>query len=85
MRFYLDTSAYLCILLGEDGHEQLMTELHGGELMSSSILGLEAYRNLVRLGRQATLSAEDLQTALRRGNTDLGVSVSVRHDRRHPQ
>jgi hypothetical protein len=58
-RFYLDTSAYLCILLGESGHESLRRELAGAELLSSVLLVLEAGRNLVRLSREGLLNPSD--------------------------
>jgi hypothetical protein len=60
-RFYVDTSAYLCILLGEDGHESLRRELAGAELLSSVLLVLEAGRNLVRLSREKLLTAAEYQ------------------------
>jgi hypothetical protein len=63
-RFYVDTSAYLCILLGEGGHEVLQRELGGAELVSSALLVLEAGRNLVRLSREGSLSACELQDCL---------------------
>ncbi len=56
-RYYLDTSAYLCILLGETGHESLRRELAGTDLLSSVLLVLEAGRNLVRLTRAGLLTA----------------------------
>lgn len=60
-RFYLDTSAYLCILLGEAGNESLRRELAGAELLSSVLLVLEAGRNLVRLSREKLLTAAEFQ------------------------
>lgn len=60
-RFYVDTSAYLCVLLGESGHEALRRELAGAELLSSVVLILEASRNLVRLSREGYLNAADFQ------------------------
>ncbi len=60
-RFYVDTSAYLCILLGESGHEALRRELGGAELVSSVLLVLEAGRNLVRLSREGILNAAEFQ------------------------
>jgi hypothetical protein len=60
-RFYVDTSAYLCILLGDAGHEALRRELAGAELLSSSLLVLEAGRSLVRLSREGLLTAADYQ------------------------
>jgi hypothetical protein len=63
-RFYVDTSAYLCILLGEEGHEPLSRELGRGEVVSSVLLVLETTRNLVRLSRIGALSPAALQRCL---------------------
>jgi hypothetical protein len=52
---YLDTSAYLCILLGEDGSDRLSNATGGAELLSSVLLVLEARRNLIRMARESTL------------------------------
>ena len=68
----MDTSAYLCILLGEDGHEQLLRETAGAELLSSVILVLEAVRNLVRLSREGILSTTDFQNCISALNNDTG-------------
>jgi len=63
-RLYVDTSAYLCILLGEAGHERLERELANAELLSSVVLVLEAGRNLVRLSREGILTMGDFQTCV---------------------
>jgi hypothetical protein len=63
-RLYLDTSAYLCILLGEIGHEKLVRETTGAELLSSVILVLETGRNLIRLSREGILTAADFQACM---------------------
>lgn len=60
-RFYVDTSAYLCILLGEAGHESLRRELSGAELFSSVLLVLESGRNLVCLSREGLLTPAEYQ------------------------
>jgi hypothetical protein len=70
-RYYVDTSAYLCILLGESGWEALVKEVDGGQLLSSSLLALEAERTLVHLSRAGRLSAPDAQGALDRLEDDL--------------
>ena len=70
-RYYLDTSAYLCLVLGEAGSGKLAAELKGSQLVSSSLLALEAQRNLVRLSREKLLTPEDLQGALDRLESDL--------------
>jgi hypothetical protein len=63
-RLYVDTSAYLCILLGEAGYEKLQQGLRGGELLSSVVLVLEASRNLVRLSRDRLLSVQEFQRCI---------------------
>lgn len=63
-RYYVDTSAYLCIVLGEKGHEEIGTELSGASLLSSSLLVLEATRNLIRLSREGSLPPADLERCL---------------------
>ncbi len=55
-RLYVDSSAYLCMLLAEDGAERLSTETAGAELVSSVLLVLETRRNLVRLAREGALT-----------------------------
>jgi len=72
-RYYVDTSAYLCILLGEPGAAQLERELTGGRLLSSILLVLESHRNLVRLSREGTLAPADLRSCLDRLHEDLSL------------
>lgn len=74
-RVYLDTSAYLCILLAEEGAERLSGETAGAELLSSVLLVLEARRNLIRLAREGTLKAEQYKTCMDRlvEDTDLFI------------
>ena len=63
-RLYLDTSAYLSVLLAQDGSEQLSRETIGAQLLSSVLLVLETRRNLVRLARQGMLNAEQYKDAI---------------------
>jgi hypothetical protein len=74
-RYYVDTSAYLCVLLGESGWERLTRELHGGHLLSSTLLALEAERTLVQLSRAGRLSPEDVQSAVEQLGRDLSQFV----------
>ena len=67
---YLDTSAYLCILLAEDGAQRLSEETAGAELLSSVLLVLEARRNLVRLAREGTLKPEPYKACMDRLDDD---------------
>jgi len=74
-RLYVDTSAYLCILLGEDGSERLSRETETAELLSSVLLVLEARRNLIRLARAGTLPPDSYKTALARLEQDVSRFV----------
>ena len=74
-RLYLDTSAYLCILLAEEGWEHLSEETAGAELLSSVLLVLEARRNLIRLAREGTLTPGQYKTCMDRVEADTNVFV----------
>jgi hypothetical protein len=69
----VDTSAYLCILLAEEGAERLSSESDGAELLSSVLLVLEARRNLIRLARDGTLKAEQYQACMERLEQDVAL------------
>jgi hypothetical protein len=72
---YVDTSAYLCILLGEDGSERLSNATSGAELLSSVLLILEARRNLIRLAREGTLTSEQYKVSVGRLEEDTKLFV----------
>jgi hypothetical protein len=74
-RLYLDTSAYLCILLSEEGAERLSEETAGAELLSSVLLVLEARRNLIRLARDGVLDAAQYKTCMDRVEQDTDFFV----------
>jgi hypothetical protein len=74
-RLYVDTSAYLCVLLGEDGAERVSSESDGAELLSSVLLVLEARRNLVRLGREGTLKPDQYNACMNRLEQDAALFV----------
>jgi hypothetical protein len=74
-RLYIDTSAYLCMLMAEDGAERLSAETAGAELLSSVLLVLETKRNLVRLARDGTLTAAQYKTCLDRVEEDRQLFV----------
>ena len=74
-RLYLDTSAYLCILLAEQGWESLSKETDGAELLSSVILILEARRNLIRLAREGALKPGQYKTCIERVEQDTSLFV----------
>jgi hypothetical protein len=70
-RLYIDTSAYLCILLGESGWERLSRETAGAELLSSVLLVLESRRTLVRLAREGVLTQDRYTACLARLEADV--------------
>ncbi|MBL7684862.1 MAG: hypothetical protein JNK65_02375 [Deltaproteobacteria bacterium] len=63
-RIYLHTSCYLSVLLGETGSAAILKELHKKIFCSSTLLLIEAERNLVRLSREQILSISDYQLAM---------------------
>jgi hypothetical protein len=69
-RLYLDTSAYLCILLAEEGSQRLSEESEAAVLLSSVLLILEAKRNLVKLAREGTLKPDQYKVCLNRVEED---------------
>ena len=74
-RLYLDTSAYLALLLGESRSELIQREISGSRILSSVLLVLEARRTLVRLAREGSLSASGLTAILARIETDLDAFI----------
>jgi len=74
-RLYLDTSAYLCILLAEDGWKRLSEDTAGADLLSSVLLVLEAKRNLVRLAREGALTPAQYKTCIERVEDDVTMFV----------
>jgi hypothetical protein len=69
-RLYLDTSAYLCVLLGEDHAEAIAKQTRGADLLSSVLLVLEAHRNLVRLAREGSLTTNEYKSCIERLHQD---------------
>ena len=74
-RFYVDSSAYLCILLAQEGSERLSRETAGAHLLSSVLLVLETRRNLVRLARERRLEPEQYKTCIDRLEQDIRLFV----------
>lgn len=70
-RYYLDTSAYLAVLLGEPGGTEIAGRLARSELLSSTLLPLEAQRTLVRAARAGDLSVAQYDAAMSRLDEDL--------------
>ena len=74
-RVYLDTSAYLCVLLGQDGWERVSGLIDRAEILSSVLLVLESRRNLIRLARQGSIASERYQACLTRVEADTARFV----------
>ncbi|AFM12509.1 type II toxin-antitoxin system VapC family toxin [Turneriella parva] len=62
-RVYLDTSAYLAVLLGEKQAASVTKKLSNRVLCSSTLLLIEAERNLVHLVRLEKISTLDFESA----------------------
>lgn len=75
LRIYLDTSAYLCVLLGEEGWADVSESTDGAELLSSVLLVLEARRSLIRLAREGVLTADQYKTTMGRVEEDTSRFV----------
>jgi hypothetical protein len=69
-RVYLDTSAYLCLLLDEEAEIDFAEALEGAEVLSSVLLVIETRRSLVRLARERTLTREHYNVAMQRVAAD---------------
>jgi hypothetical protein len=74
-RLYVDTSAYLCVLLAEVGSDRLVAEAAGAELRSSVLLVLEARRNLIRLARAGVLKPDQYKACMERVDEDTALFV----------
>jgi hypothetical protein len=74
-RLYLDTSAYLTLLVRDPGWERLFDETAGAELLSSVLLVLETKRNLIRLAREGALAPEQYKACMDRVDADTNVFV----------
>ncbi|HLQ37110.1 MAG TPA: hypothetical protein VK348_04890 [Planctomycetota bacterium] len=69
-RLYVDTSAYLCLLIGEDGARTMADRFAAARLYSSVLLVFEARRNLVRLVHGGQLPTAKLHDYLDRVQLD---------------
>jgi len=72
-RLYIDTSAYLCMVLAQDGSQEISQETSGAQLLSSVLLVLETNRNLVRLAREGRLEGDQYKTAVVRLEQDMSL------------
>lgn len=69
-RIYIDSSAYLAVLLGEKSGELIEKQIRNVQILSSIILLLEVRRNLVRLTRNGFLNSTAYQDCMQRFDTD---------------
>jgi len=72
-RANVDTSTYLCRLLGEAGADEVALALDGALLHTSSLLVLEARRSLVWMARRGNLTMNRLPSLLDALHEDLAA------------
>jgi len=72
-RVYVDTSAYLCMILAEEGADRFSDDTSGAMLLSSVLLVLEAKRNLVRLAREGVLTPDQYKVCISRLSDDMSL------------
>jgi len=72
---YLDSSAYLAMLLGERPASAIEKRIADAVLLSSVLLVLEVTRALVRLSREGRLPLNRHLSAMARLNADLDAFV----------
>jgi hypothetical protein len=70
-RLYVDISAYLCILLNQEGAARLVDETGGAELVSSVLLVMESRRNPIRLARDGALDSGQYDACMARVAEDV--------------
>jgi len=75
LRIYLDTSAYLAILLGESEAEEIQKTIKSVVLCSSTFLFLEAERNLVRLVREKKVKESIYEAAYDQLKNDFEILI----------
>jgi hypothetical protein len=63
-RAYLDTSSYLAVLLGEREAPAVLARLRGLVLCTSTLLLVEAERNLLRLARERIIKTDQFQQCM---------------------
>lgn len=68
---YLDSSAYLAVLLREPAGGRVAKETEGAELVSSVLLLAEAHRTVARLGRERRLETLDVPRVLAQIESDI--------------
>lgn len=69
-RVYLDTSAYLGVLLGEKPAQRVLALIAKKILCSSVLLLLEAERNLVRMSREGMVTPANYERAVSQLRSD---------------
>src|SRR5688572_24291835 len=70
-RVYLDTSAYLAVLLDDSKAPGITNFLKNKILCSSTLLLIESERNLVRLFREKNISELEFSALSKRINSDI--------------
>ncbi len=74
-RVYLDTSAYLSVLLGAKDSTQILSKTKGKILCSSTFLLLESERNLVNQHREKMITAKQYDLCMAQLKEDSKVFI----------
>lgn len=89
-RYYLDTSAYVELLVKSRKGDALRAELDGGAIVASVLLVAEARRNLLRLSREHAIEVAAFVEASQQLERDLesfnlrDVTLELCNDTRFP-
>lgn len=74
-KIYLDTSAYLHLILRDKNFKLIEKTLKGSTICTSVLLIIETERNLVRLSRERKLTQKEFQRLMDKLRTDLHFMI----------
>jgi len=75
-RIYLDTSAYLCVLLAEKGALAIVKNVRSKIICSSVLLVAETERNIVRMARAKIISQKTYEKVQRKLARDIDQFIT---------
>ncbi len=75
LRIYLDTSAYLQILLGQSQAGYLVASIRNKVLCSSTLLLIEVERNLIRLTREKEIAQSEYSSLSQKLQDDIKLFI----------
>ena len=72
---YLDSSAYLALLLGDGRAKSIQKTLKGHKVCSSTLMLIEVERNLIRLSREGHIKSEDYAELMAKFKSDIELFI----------